>query len=98
MTIQWKVFSVQALTSQLYMLHYHEKKLPINMFSRRKAPNTQQIAITDMRKKPVDFLKGNHTGSTLSPAINLQTGVPLKKVSAPVQSTIPWLKTKNCIS
>ena len=34
----------------------HTLKAPINVLFRCQAPKTQQIAATDMREKPVDFL------------------------------------------
>ena len=42
------------------------------MFFRSKAPNMQQIAVTNMRKL-VDFFNGTKWVLTLAPAIVLQT-------------------------
>ena len=52
------------------------KKAPINMLSRSNAPKTQQIAITDMREKPVDFSNSGARASALAIAIILLTQVP----------------------
>ena len=57
------------------------KKAPINILSRSNAPKTQQIAITDMREKPVKFLNSSARASTLAPAIILLPLVPSQKFS-----------------
>ena len=57
----------------------HKQKAPINMLSRSKAPKIQQVAVTDMLGKPVDFLDGTVRALTLAPAIILLTCVTLQQ-------------------
>ena len=54
----------------------HKQRAPINMLSRSKAPKTQQIDITDMREKPVDFFNSTARALTLALTIILLTWVP----------------------
>ena len=55
MATQWQVLSVRSLTSQLYMLQCINKQHPSTCCFAAKHPKTQQIAVTDMLQKPVDF-------------------------------------------
>ena len=57
----------------------HEQKVHIHMLSCSEEPKTQQITVTDMREKPVDFFNDIAQASTLAPV----------KVSVPVESVIP---------
>ena len=51
MVIHLQVFSMQAI-NYIYIT-MHKQKASINMFSRGKAPKTQQVA--GHKHKPVDF-------------------------------------------
>ena len=62
MTIHLQVLSVHALASQSNMVQpnsvviINKHKTPINMLPRSNPTETQQIAVTNMQKKLVDFL------------------------------------------
>ena len=56
-----------------------KQKAQIIIMPCRKAPKAQQIAVTDMREKPVNFFNGTPQALTLAPAITLLTWVPLQK-------------------
>ena len=49
------------------------------MLSRSKTLKAQQVAIADMREKPVDFYNVTAQASTLAPKIILPTQVILQK-------------------
>ena len=57
----------------------HKQKAPINMLSRSKAPKIQQVAVTDMHEKPMDFFYGTARALTLASAIILLTWIPLQQ-------------------
>ena len=43
---------LEYVNKSIVYVRIHKQKTPINMYSRNK---TQQIAVTDMREKPVDI-------------------------------------------
>ena len=46
---------MHLLTSQLYICYNNKQKAPINTLFLSKAPQSQQITVTDIREKPVDI-------------------------------------------
>ena len=54
----------------------YTQKVSINTLSHSKAPKTQLIAISDMRKKLAEFLYGTECAPNLALAIILLTWVP----------------------
>ena len=44
----------------------HKQKAPIYMLSRSKASKTQQMRVTNIREKPVDFFGGTKRVVTLA--------------------------------
>ena len=63
LAIQLQVLSVHAsqqVNKSIIYVMMQKQKAPINMLSRSKAPKAQQIAVTDMREKPVDFFMVLH--------------------------------------
>ena len=79
MTIQSKVLRVYALTSQIYML---QTKSTHQHLSSSEAPKTQQIAVADIREKPVGFLMAPN--GHFSSHNNLANLSFFAKVSVPV--------------
>ena len=49
------------------------KTAPICKLSRSKAPKNNQLAVTDIRQKPVNFFTDTARAPTLTSAIILQT-------------------------
>ena len=53
-------FECARVNKSIIYVDMDKQKAPICMLSRSKAPKTQQITITDMLEKPVDFFMVPH--------------------------------------
>ena len=72
-------FECARIKKSIIYVTMRRQKALINMLSRSKTPKAQQVAIADMREKPVDFYNVTTQASTLAPEIILPTQVILQK-------------------
>ena len=70
---------------------YARKKHPFASYPAAKHPKHSQLAVTDIREKPVDFFNNTARASTLALAIIFKIQVPLQKFPFLLRYTIPWL-------
>ena len=59
-------------TSLIYMLQCHEREVPINILSHRKAPNKHsKLSLDNIKENPVTFFVATNRGGTLALAKKL---------------------------
>ena len=84
-------FGCARVTKSIIYVAMPKQKAPISMLSRSK---TQQIAVTDMREKPVDFFNGTaRIGIDFSSRNSFDIFGSLAKVYVPAQCT-QWQKKR----